>query len=662
MYRLVLTAFLSVLLVAPPSRAQPAAPAALPAPVAPPPAVARSMPTAQPVLTTVPPPRDIAWASGPLRLEIDATDVARRIIKVRQTIPVATGGPLTLLFPEWLPGNHAPRGQIEKLAGLGFTADGQPLAWRRDPLDVHAFHLSVPAGTAAVVASFQYLAPTQPAHGRVVMTDTLLNLQWNSVSLYPAGFYTRRIPIEASVTLPEGWTAATALAGTQSGNVVHYEATDYETLVDTPIYAGRHRRLIDLGHDVTLGVFADSPDELQASPEQIAIHRRMVAETVALFGARHFDRYTFLLSISETLGRIGLEHHRVSENGVVPGYFTRWADALGDRDLLAHEFVHSWNGKFRRPELLWTPDFSTPMQNDLLWVYEGQTQFWGYVLAARSGMLSTAEALDAFAAIAGRLEHTKGRQWRPLADTTLDPIMAARRPKSWSSWQRTEDYYNEGLMIWLEADAIIRRETDGARSLDDFARAFFGMNDGDWGVLTYDRQAVVDALNAVLPFDWAGFLRARVNETSRQAPTGGLALGGYRLAYGPEPNRLIAREEAVGRFVDQSYGVGLIVAQDGTVNSVVWDSPAFAAGISSGERIVAVNGTDFTPEAFRAALAATADRRTPLSLILRQEKRYRTIPLDYSGGLRYPRLDKTGEGQASLDRLLTARTIGAPVN
>ncbi len=281
----------------------------------------RSAPVAQPIANTIPVAQDIAWPGGTIQLEVDATDTERRILSVRQTIQVKDGGPLVLLFPDWLPGHHAPRGQIEKLAGLRFTVDGQPIAWSRDPLDMHAFHLALPAGSRTVVANFQFLAATATNQGRVSITDSLLNLQWNNVSLYPAGYYTRRIPIQARLTLPKGWTAATTLKSTREGDTVSYEATDYETLVDTPIYAGLHSRTIDMGNDAQLSLFADTPDELQPTPEQIAAHRKMVAEAVSLFGARHYDRYTFLLSISDTLGGIGLEHHRLSENGVQPGYF-----------------------------------------------------------------------------------------------------------------------------------------------------------------------------------------------------------------------------------------------------------------------------------------------------------------------------------------------------
>ena len=614
----------------------------------------RSKPTALPVDNAAPAPKDAPYPGGTIRLEVDATDTVQRIFRVKETIPVVQGGPMTLLMPQWLPGNHAPRGQIEKLDGLSFTADGKPLAWKRDPLNVFGFVIDVPQGTKQVVASFQFLSATQPNQGRVVVTPKMLNIQWESVSLYPAGYYTRQIPIQATVTYPDGWQAATALRGRKAGSTVAYETIDYEALQDSPVFAGLYFKPVDLGHNVTLNIVADDADELDAKPDQIAKHKKLVDEAGALFGTYHFDHYDFLFAITDEMGGIGLEHHRSSENQVEPGYFKKWGDgdALLDRNLLPHEFTHSWDGKFRRPDLLWTPDFNVPMQDNLLWVYEGQTQFWGYVLGARSGLFSKQETLDAYAHIAARLDTARGREWRPMEDTTHDPIISARRPKGWSSWQRSEDYYNEGLMIWLEADAIIRQQTRGARGLDDFARAFFGINPGDWGQVVYNRGDVIKTLNAVAPYDWAGFFQKYVDSTTRETPKGGFTLGGYKLVYGDTPGAITKAAEGSGKFTDQSFGIGLIVKNDGEISNVVWDSPAFKAGLAIGSRIVAINGDEYSGDVFKAAIKAGK----PLQIILKQDKYYRTLTLAYSGGLRYPRLEKTGEGEGSLDRLLKPKT------
>lgn len=614
----------------------------------------RSKPTALPVDDATPAPKDIPYPGGTIKLEVDASDTTQRIFRVKETIPVATSGPMTLLMPEWLPGNHAPRGQLEKLNGLTFSADGKPLSWKRDPLNVYGFVIDVPQGTKQVVAQFQFLSATAGNQGRVVVTPKMQNIQWEAVSLYPAGYYTRQIPVQASVTYPAGWQAATALRGKRTGDTVAYDVIDYEALQDSPVFAGEHFKAVDLGNNVTLNIVADDADELVYTPEQIAKHKRLVDEAGALFGSYHFDHYDFLLAITDEMGGIGLEHHRSSENQVEPGYFKKWSDgeALLDRNLLPHEFTHSWDGKFRRPDLLWTPDFRTPMQDNLLWVYEGQTQFWGYVLGARSGLFTKQETLDAYAQIAAKLDTTVGRQWRPMEDTTHDPIISARRPKGWVSWQRSEDYYNEGLMIWLEADAIIRKQTRGAKGLDDFAKAFFGVKPGDWGELVYNRQDVINTLNGIAPYDWAGFFQTYVDSPTRETPKGGFTMGGYKLVYGDTPNAITKAAEGANKIVDQSYGIGLIVKNDGEISSVIWDSPAFKAGLLVGAKIVAVNGDEYSGDVFKAAIKAKA----PFQIILKKDKYYRTLSLDYSGGLRYPRLEKTGEGEGSLDKLLKPKT------
>jgi predicted metalloprotease with PDZ domain len=615
----------------------------------------RSKPTALPVVSTTPAPRDIPYP-GTIKLEVDASDTVQRIFRVKETIPVAASGPMTLMMPEWLPGNHAPRGAIEKLAGLTITADGRDVPWTRDPLDVFAFHINVPAGAKSVVAQFQFLSATKGDQGRIVVTDKMLNLQWESVSLYPAGYYTRQIPIQATVTYPDGWQSATALRGKKSGSTIAYDPTDYEVLVDSPVFAGQYFKAVDLGNAVTLNMVADTATELDYKPEQMAAHRKLVDEAIALFGAKHFNHYDLLLAITDEMGSIGLEHHRSSENGVDTGYFPKWNDGPGERNLLPHEFTHSWDGKFRRSDILWTPTFSVPMQDNLLWVYEGQTQFWGYVLGARSGLYSKEQTLDAYAHIAAKLDTTRGREWRALEDTTHDPIMSARRPKGWTSWQRSEDYYNEGLLIWLEADGIMRQQSRGAKGLDDFARAFFGTHDGDWGELVYNRKDVIDTLNAIVPYDWASFLAERVDRPSKEAPKNGLTLGGYRLVYGDTPGTTTKSVETTAKVTDQSFGVGMIVKNDGEISSVIWDSPAFKAGLTVGAKIIAVNGTEFSQDIFKSALKDSKDPKKPVEIILKRDKSFRNIRLDYSGGLRYPRLEKTGEGDGSLDRLLKPKT------
>ncbi|UUR07186.1 M61 family metallopeptidase [Sphingomonas glaciei] len=612
-----------------------------------------SAPQPLPIVQTIPAARDIPYP-GTMRLEVDASDLRQGIWTIRQTIPVAQAGRMTLLFPQWLPGNHAPRGEIDKLAGLTFTAGGQKLRWKRDPVDVFAFHLDVPAGAGEVEARFQFLTPTDGAQGRILVTPDMLNVQWEDVSLYPAGYFTRRIPVSATVTYPAGFQAATALRPTATaGTRVTYNTVSYETLQDSPVFAGRYFRRDDLGQNVFLNTIADSPKELVVPADVLQKHRNLVTQSLRLFGTRQFDHYDFLHAITDKLGGIGLEHHRSSENQNDPGYFTDWKASLPDHNLLPHEFTHSWNGKHRRPADLFTPDFRTPMRDSLLWVYEGQTQFWGHVLEARSGLSTKAEVIDKLANIAAGLNLTRGREWRPLVDTTNDPIISARRPKAWPSWQRSEDYYNEGMLVWLEADAIIRGGTANRRGMDDFARAFFGTREGDWGVRTYTLDEVVATLNSVYRHDWRSFLQARVYEPSAEgAPLAGFTRSGYRLDYAETPNAALAASMKSAKNHNYSWSLGLTLDKDGKITAVIWDGPAFKAGLTVGQTIVAVGEKAYSEDALMAAITAAKGGSAPIPLTVKRGESIRAVPLSWNGGLRYPRLTKTGGGRGALDILL----------
>jgi predicted metalloprotease with PDZ domain len=604
----------------------------------------------------IPDARDVPYP-GTIQLTVDATDVTRGIFRIRERVPVTGAGDLVLLYPKWIPGGHTPRGDINKVAGFKFTANGQPLEWQRDTIDVTAFHVKVPAGATAVDAEFQYVTPTTGNQGRIVATPDMASIQWISNSLYPAGYYVRQIPVQASVIVPQGWQVATALRPSgQTGNRIDYPVTSYEILLDSPLIAGAHYRQIPLSDDVFLDVIADTAAELDAKPEQIAAHKRLVEQAVKLFGAEHYDHYNFLLTISDYLGGIGLEHHRSSEDGVDRGYFTDWSNKLRDRNLLPHEYTHSWNGKYRRGADLWTPDYRTPMQDSLLWVYEGQTQFWGYVLGARSGMLSKEDTLGALASTAATYGYgTPGRTWRPLVDTTNDPIIAARSPQAWRSWQRSEDYYSEGLLIWTDVDRIIRQQSRGKKSLDDFARAFFGMRNRDYGELTYTFDHVVNTLNAVQPYDWAGYLQKRVLDIAASPPLEGITMGGYKLVFRDEPTAWIKSGEKEGKNNDLTYSGGFVVGNDGKITTVIWDSPAFNSGMTVGSELLAVNGRKFDGDGLKSAIKAAKDTKEPVKLLVKSGEVYRTADLDWHGGLRYPRLEKVGKGQGTLDALLAPR-------
>ena len=604
----------------------------------------------------IPGARDVPFP-GTVQLTVDASDVTRGIFRIRERVPVTGAGDLVLLYPKWIPGGHTPRGDINKVAGFKFTANGQPLEWKRDTIDVTAFHVNVPAGVTAVDVEFQYVTPTASNQGRTVATPDMASIQWISNSLYPAGYYVRQIPVQASVIVPQGWQVATALRPSgQSGNRIDYPVTSYEILLDSPLIAGAHYRQFPLSDDVFLDVVADTAAELDAKPEQIAAHKRLVEQAVKLFGAEHYDHYNFLLTISDYLGGIGLEHHRSSEDGVDRGYFSDWNNKLRDRNLLPHEYVHSWNGKYRRGADLWTPDYRTPMQDSLLWVYEGQTQFWGYVLGARSGMLSKEDTLSAIASIAATYGYgTPGREWRPLVDTTNDPIIAARSPQAWRSWQRSEDYYSEGLLIWTDVDRIIREQSRGKKSLDDFARAFFGMRNRDFGELTYTFDDVVATLNAVQPYDWSGYLKKRVLDVAANPPLEGITMGGYNFVFRDEPTAWTKSVETEGKNNDLTYSGGFVVGNDGKITTVIWDSPAFNAGMTVGSELLAVNGRKFDGDGLKSAIKAAKETKEPVKLLVKSGEVYRTLDLDWHGGLRYPRLEKAGKGQGTLDALLAPR-------
>ncbi|OYX78720.1 MAG: peptidase M61 [Sphingomonadales bacterium 32-65-25] len=617
----------------------------------------RSLPQPLPIVDAVPAAKDTPFP-GTLRLHVDTTDTLHGVFKVEETIPVPpelAGRKMALLFPKWLPGKHAPRGEIEKLAGLEIRAGGQLLRWQRDPVDVYAFWVEVPAGATALDVRFQFLSATDGPQGRIVVTQDMMNVQPNSVSLYPAGWFTRQIPVSLSVTWPQGWQAGSAMReASRDGSRVSYQTVDYETLVDSPFFAGRHFAKWDLGQNVTLNVVADDARFLKANDEQIGKHKALVTQAVKLFGTRQFDHYDLLLSLTEKMGGIGLEHHRSSENGVDTGYFTDWDRGPGRRNLLPHEFTHSWNGKHRRGADLVTPDFRTPMRNSMLWVYEGQTQFWGYVLQARSGLVKVEDTLDQLATIAATLDNRPARSWRSLDDTTNDPIITPRAPKGWLSFQRSEDYYTEGLLIWLEADAIIRRESGGARSLDDFARRFFGTGEGDWGVKPYDFASLVAELNAVQPYDWGSHLTRRLTEKADGAPLKGLELAGWKLVYTDKPSA--AFTDANRRQVNLLFSGGLLLGLAGKVDQVLWNSAAYEAGLAVGDVLLAVNELPYSDDALRAAVTAAKGGATPIKLVVKTDDRVRTVEWAWTGGLRYPRLERIGAvKQTPLEMLLSPK-------
>ncbi|WAC58959.1 M61 family metallopeptidase [Brevundimonas sp. SL130] len=621
---------------------------------------ALALPRPQPA---IPAPADTPYP-GVIQYRADITDLDRRIIRVRQTIPVADPGPLTLLYPKYLPGNHADTGPIQLLAGLTVTANGQRIEWLRDTLEPYAFHLDIPAGVTSIDVAFQQLTQPDSSNWRVLMAPAMVNLQWEKAILYPAGYYSRQIPVAASVVLPAGWKYGTALTtASRDGDVAAFETTDLYTLIDSPMFAGAHYRRVDIDPTgapsesrVHLNLLADEEKGLAATDDQLKLFEAMVQQADRLFGARHFDNYEFLFALTDQMGGIGLEHHRSSENTGAPGFFTDWAKSAGDRGLLPHEYTHSWNGKFMRPADELTANHNVPTQNTLLWVYEGQTEYWGDVLAARSGLHSKPVALATLANVAAFYDNQPGRQWRALQDTNNHNLLGYRVPGQFPSWMRgTGDYYRESLLVWLDADTLIRAETDGRKSLDDFAKGFFGHNDGSWAPQGYTFDQVVAALNAVHPHDWAGFLRDRLDAVGpdARAPLAGIERGGWRLTYTDTPT---ADEKAVntGWANDFQYSLGFTLAGDKIAN-ILWGGPAFEQGIGAGWSLVAVNGKTGSAEALRNAVTAAKGTDAPLELLIKSGDRFRTVAFDYHDGLRYPRLERIEGTPDRLSDILAPR-------
>ena len=600
---------------------------------------------------------------GVLQLSVDVTDLSRRLYQVRQRIPVQPG-PLKLWYPQWIPGNHAPTGPINQMGGLVMSANGQRVSWRRDPLDMYAFEVQVPGGVSMLDVEFQWLSPTASNQGRVAMTTELMSVQWSRLLLYPSGHDARNIRIEPSLRLPQGWQFGTALESAGSdGNLHRFKPLALIDLVDSPVYAGRHFKRIDLDPGakipVRMNVVADAPELLQAKPGILEAHRALVRQADHVFGTRPFAHYDFLLALSDQFSGIGLEHHQSSENGTYPGYLTGEAP-FADNYLLAHEYAHAWNGKSVRPATLWTPHYNTPMQNDLLWLYEGQTEFWAWVLAARAGLYTPTQAREVLAANAALFDHRAGRGWRNLQDTVHQGIVDFNDAvQPWESWQRGFDFYDEGTLVWLDVDTKLRELSKGKRSLDDFARSFIGARttNGKVGVQTYAFDDVVNALQALQTHDWPAFLQARIEGHGPAAPLDGLTRGGWKLVYNDTPNAAIADREGDEGFDDFSYSLGLKIAGDaGTINEVLWESPAFRAGLAKDMQLVAVDGKAYNAERLKRALVAAQSAKNPIELLVRQGDSFRTVRVDYHDGLRYPHLQRVEGTPDLLSRTLSPRS------
>ncbi len=620
------------------------------------------VPTSLPrALPPIPAPQDRDY-SGTIGIVADITDVDRRIIRVTQTVPVSAGH-LVLQYPKFIPGNHADTGPIQLVSGVTVTGNGQRIDWIRDTVDPHAFHLDIPADVSTIEVKFEWLTQPDNAVWRVVMTPEMVNLQWEKALLYPAGYAHSRITFQPSVRMPAGWQYGVALDTVSFTNgLATFAPISLEHLADSPMFAGANFRRIDLdpgaSAPVHLNIVADEAANIAPTASQIEGYKALVDQADYLFGSRPFDRYDFLLALSAKLGGIGLEHHRSSENSASPNFFgAGWIRSLGSRGLLPHEFVHTWNGKHLRPSDELVPNLNVPTQNSLMWVYEGQTEYWGDVLTARSGLATAEEIIISFAEVAAFYDQQPGREWRALQDTTNHNLLGYRTTNPWPSWMRgTGDYYREALLIWLDADTLIREATGERRSLDDFAKAFFGGEDGVWEAKPYTFDDVVAALNAVHPHDWAVFLRSRLDAVGPEAraPLDGLTRGGYRLAY---VESLTEAEKSIqtGWANDFQYSLGFSLGAGNRITGIRWGGPLFEQGIGAGWELVSVGNRTASAQTLRRAVTAAKGTDRPIVMVIKRGDEFRTLSVPYHDGLRYPRLERIEGTPDRLNDILTPR-------
>jgi predicted metalloprotease with PDZ domain len=591
-------------------------------------------------------------AGQAITLTVDATKTQQKLLHAHIVIPVKPG-PLTLYYPKWIPGEHGPEGPIANLTGLKFQGNGAIIPWQRDLLDTFTFHLDIPAGVDHLNAEYDFIEPDGNS-----ATDKLMILEWNDVILYPGGTPAQQLSYEAKLIVPDGWKFGTALPiATQSGNQVSFKPISLDLLVDSPVVTGQYYRAIDLtppGEPIhhEIDMVADSEAALDMSPKIQKEMTNLVAESGKLFGARHYRDYHFLFALSDHVAHFGLEHHESNDSRLPERTLLSPNAGMSLGGLLSHEFVHSWNGKFRRPADLAVPYFEEPMATDLLWGYEGLTDFLGPMLAARSGLWTPEQYRDYMASISAQLGPGRpGRTWRPLLDTAIgEPGMNGR---GWNSWRRGVDYYDEGNLLWLEVATIIHRESHGQKSIDDFCQSFHGGANNGPEVKTYTFDSIVADLNSIAPYDWAGFFHTRLNSTSAEAPLGGLQNGGWKVEFNPESTHLTGRRGDQ----DDQYSIGLQLGEDGTVRDAFVGSPAFEAGISSGMKVVGVNGRVYNHDLLEDAIKASKDTTQPITLLVIVDEYYQTSTINYHGGLRYPHLIRDETKPDYLDEVIKTKVV-----
>ncbi len=602
----------------------------------------------------------LAAAQAPITLTVDLRDAPKKILHAKEEIAVVPGAN-TLVYPKWIPGEHMPSGPIDDLAGFFITANGMPVKWERDPIDMFAFHFNVPSGVSSVEVSMDFLAT--PNGGSFTAggstSANLAMLSWNTLVLYPQGARSADVMVTPSVMLPAGWRYGTALepSGTATGESIGFKTVSLEQLIDSPVLTGRFFREVPLAPEVTpkhfLDMAADGPEDLGLSQEHIDQFSALVRQTGFLFRSRHYNSYHFLVTLSDQVLHFGLEHHQSSDDRVEPTEFISDDKFILDGLLLPHEFTHSWNGKYRRPIGLATPNYQDPMIGDGLWVYEGLTEYLGDVLAVRCGIWTPQQYRDRLAGVAAVYNHRPGRTWRDLQDTARMAQILYNTGGPFDNWRRGTDFYDEGELIWLDVDTTIRKLSNGKKSLNDFTAAFHGLN-GNTGpiVVPYTFEDVVAGLNGVVPNDWAGFLRFRLDTNRAEAPLGGLENGGWRLVYKDKPNAWSALEEEEAGTVDFWYSLGLHVGPQGTIGDVLHDGIADKAGFGPGMKIVAVNGRAFDPEVLSAAVRDAKTAPEPIEFIVENTGFYKVLKVDYHEGERYPVLERVSGTPDRLDDIL----------
>ena len=600
-----------------------------------------------------------AQADRPITVLADITDAPRKMLHAQLTIPVQPG-PLTLVYPKWIPGEHGPTGPIDNFAGIVFTANGQTLPWRRDDVDMFAFHLNVPPGATLLNCNLDFLATAPPA-GFSAGASTSVNLailSWNELILYPVGKPASEVRFEPSIKIPEGWKLATALTqASKDGTITGFEAVSLDMLVDSPVLAGMFFKEIPLAEGVTpkhyLDLAADAPEDLNVDDARVAAFGSLIRETGPLYASRHYRTYHFLVTLSDQVAHFGLEHHESSDDRVDARTFVDDDLNLLAGSLLPHEFMHSWNGKYRRPAGLITSDFQRPMKSELLWVYEGLTEYLGDVLAVRSGIWSPEQYRSYLAMSAAGLDHRPGRTWRDLQDTATAAQILYGTNDEWDNWRRSVDYYSEGELIWLDVDITMRKLSGGKKSLNEFCAHFFGPHGNTPPkVVSYAFADVVNSLNATQRYDWEKFLNARLTSKAPHAPLGGITNGGYRIEYTDQVNEFIRAEESKERGVNAWYSLGMIVGAESTISDVLVGSLAYKAGLGPGMKLLAINGRRANDDLLRRALRESKDSRKGIELIIDHDGFVKVIKIDYHDGERYPRLTRVPGVPTILDDIL----------